>query len=369
MVLTDKWRDMLGINTCLGYHRTDSLKPDFTYKGTVIPHVLDHPPVPEGEDPTRHKFYQFLTSYDYANRLSDASRYKTIPAGILARSLFVYDYEYKFTANHKKKMRKYAEEHGINVDYFVMCLVKPTDLTWIEDKRLVSYDVIREIRLNTNMPNPHANRVPGTFNAMIDGKYHENVSPDDFPSSNLFYFVINGRHFPKDMEYTFERMMQTEYPGCTIVEMPVNREAKFLRGFPHAKTVTEALREKYEQVAKEVGNDIILAQAAQSRYGTSIYKKMDPLKFKDPEIIRYLELMCMDTEPAKKLTKFNRVVRYLGVEKTMPEIENPFKDYPLFDGNYQFASYPDHCYAYMNATYRFVKKARTARRRKNKRKN
>jgi hypothetical protein len=310
---------------------------------------------------------RFQIAYINSSKLSHVSRERSIASGVLADGLLVYGYDLKFTAGHKKKLKMFAEQEGIEVVHFVLCRKKPKHLRWVDKERIVHWDNIKAIKLPTHWTRPqNAGRLPGSFDLLVGMKKQENVPADNIDTSKgLFYRVINGNMFPKDYESNADSLVNSLHPGCTIVLLAVNRVDKFKRTFPQAVSAVAALKADYDRLTAGITRNDRLAKAiSDDYYGSRALKLIDADKVKDPEIKKAIALLKLGTAKTDALKKFGYLLNYIGVKRNEITVEwtSPLEDYPLWD-QVAMRKTPDHMYAYLNAAFPIVKKTRIEERR------
>lgn len=348
MRAANTWREALG----------RSFRMKYTFRNSEIPATF---PAPENQKNPDGGFFdnRFQVSHNRSTKLSQIHRERSVAAGTIADGLIVYGYDLKFTAGHKKKLQKYAEQEGLTVEYFVLCRKKPKHLRWVDKERIVHWDVIKAIKLPTHWTKPaNAGRLAGSYEVRINGRLTKNVQANDIDDSHgLFYRSINGYTFPKDEEHRADILIESKHKGCSIVLLPVNRVAKFTRDFPQAQAIKDVLKAEYEQIVKSITKDDKLARAiADDYYGRNSLRLIDPEKVKDPEIKKAVDLLKLGTSKTDALKKYEGLLHFKKHDISV-DWDSPLEDYPLY-GDGHMRNSPDHTYAYLNATYPIVKKAR-----------
>jgi hypothetical protein len=81
----------------------------------------------------------------------------------------------KWTAPRARKLRKYAEENGIDSSKFVLCEDLP-DTPWIDKSTFIHWEKVNEIKLD-RVVSQRTGRIPGSYPVVEDGTHIRRRSP------------------------------------------------------------------------------------------------------------------------------------------------------------------------------------------------
>lgn len=345
------------------------------YRGTEIPWLVKAPDKPTyelddktPEDERDDRDRRLVVSSNSYDRLSVHSKEREVTASVLADGFVVTDYSLKFTANHKKKLKKYCNEKGISVKHFVLCAELPSGVNeWLDPERIVNWEIIKAVPLDANR-GVRPDRVKLSYEAVQNSVSLVDVTADHLDELPYFFYAQNKSRMA---EYKALNLLNSYYPNVVVVLLPTNRIDKFARDFPESRPVEKVLREEYNKIKALVTDIDLLAKVVKQRNYAETITKLETATIKDPKINKVIELWNHTLSPqVDALYQFDNLLYYLGVaRRDEVKFEDPFDDYPLFD-NFQFSrqngQHTDHVIAYLNGAYPLVKKARSARRKKGK---
>jgi hypothetical protein len=334
------------------------------WQGKEIPNAYKHPrPADEkdGDKPDTREL-QFIVSPMNSTKLSSFDRYYEVVAGWMSDALVVTDFfPNNFTPTHKKKMKKHAQESGLDLTRVICCKSLPEGMEWIDAANVVSYDIIKEIKL------PHTVR----REARVAGSYRceqHGGTILDVQAQHLKDFIqeFDGPVFWGNRNsYLFDKgslIIRKTHPDAVFVELPENRIAKFKRDFPEVQYIGDVVAAQYDAEREGISDEVLYAQKVCREHRT--LQNLEPEKLKDPQLRKLVRLVCTDTSSAEALNKYDNVLHLIGrtntIKKKIP-LNDGLEDYPLFNWR-EFRNHTDHMYAYLNSAYPLVKKARIERR-------
>lgn len=360
------WRRVFGQNS------RKSL--DLVYKGSPVPVEftfgkvkVSHPLRPK--EKIEQEVQATFTNHD-SDKLSHKSKHKSAMAGTLLNGALVTGFNLNdFSATHKKKLKMWAEDKGVSVKTFILIdtPLPKGQQSWLPKERVVAWETVNAYKLPRNLPSRLANRVSGTFEVAVfsNGKYDngwkrvENVDADAIAEHDYVFYT--DKHALGGDAWRGVGTLLSKRKGGVVVFLPQNRINKFKRGFPAAKSTTEALAEIYRRTAAKVTEqDQKVYALKKSGNLRNKLQAIDPSRIKDPEI--HALRAVLDTpmgKAAENLLKMQGLRHYLNVKDpfdTSIANNDPFDKYPMYEYNAgyrgrDFRSMPDEMYLYMNAKY------------------
>lgn len=333
-----RWRDAL-----------PHLKMDMTYKQQEIPLEFV---APDGK--------KIVVSNRHSDVLSRHSKHTTLAAGTFINGLLVYGYNMtNFTASHKKKLKKFAEDAGINAEHFILSEDR-IESVWLDPASMVEWETIRAIKLDNHGRAGGAGRIKGSYDMWEQGQFRNEVPAEEIDGElPLFFFTTHdfkvvGRNATRNGDAV--RLITKFFPDCTVVLMGSNRTAKFCRDFPSAKSIQDVLCETYDRIADEIDPKFIKAYKLDgaSSYGQPL-GNLDASLIDDPELAEAVRLADMTGVDAaiEPLREFNVIRQYVGISDRLErDYENdPLDGYPLLSNCNFRNEVPSHLYLYVNAAY------------------
>lgn len=316
----------------------------YTFKGEVIPTVWTPPQGRAIEVPARSHV---------------ESRHVYLHHGVQAEAwhkiVWVggFPSDSKWTAPRARKLRKYAEENGIETPKYVLCETLP-DSPWIDKSTFIQWEKVNEIKLDRAV-SLRTGRIPGSYPVIEDGRSISSKIAADIDQSKLVLYAEGGRWAG---DYYKDLLNEKVKGGYTLVRLSSNRVAKFKRDFPQAQHVEAYVKGLFEKWQKSLTQKqraaLALFDAGRSRYnyhhernGGELWRQLralDARKIEDPAIVRACQLTKVDlTSVNQSRSLFTDAGFYAEIKE---QAENPLSKYPLFN-----SSELDHSYIYINAVY------------------
>lgn len=258
----------------------------------------------------------------------------------------------KFTANHKKKLQKWAAGAGFGrtadrtstIDTFLLAEPGPEVLPWIDPKRIVGWDAISAIKIpinSTRDPNGKP-RIPGSYDMYVAGDSKTGVPADDIDTTKAVFWCA------KHDAFRYGAWLNKHFPGCYVVSLGDNRIDKFRRFFPKARRASEGAKEVYDKWEKNLTGDQKLKLAITDAHEQA-FERIDPKRVNDPAIAAAAKAARTDI---KGILEDRRIFEsVLRVGRLRREFDSPLDTYPLASSN-QIVYHPEHFYFYVNALYR-----------------
>ncbi len=323
---------------------------NYTYKGELVPHIYEVPGAAKDLD------LRATTSSRSSSKLSAKELRERLDISWWVGNLFVYNYDRQgFSPTTKKKLNVYADNHKLVVSEYILLREKPKrSLTkWLPKGMLVDFAKIAEIKLprTYNGGRSSVGRIAGSYDMWVKGEYKEGVEASSIDATKpLFYYV--GKYG----EAKGYASLVNEYDAdCTIVTMPCNRQAKFLRNFPQALHLPGEAKRIYEKWVKSLTINQkawINIHCINGWPTKDDLRAIKPDKVDDPALKRAARLASKDMPViSKQWMTFNR--RRMAYNTKAFKFDNPLKKYPLFNRQV-LRQNADHTYLYLNAVYTYL---------------
>lgn len=337
---------------------------NYTYNGTAIPRYFRAPKVQSppdangnvqldgnGDPLTYHP--DFIVSDARSYVMSRHSTPDKFPIESVPGAVFVTNYDRKtYTANVRKKLDRWVGENLSDSATHYICLDHvPSDLTWFDTDRMVDWSVVNAIKL----PAPTRNatgRIPGSYDMFLpttDGnpQLRYGIEANDIDASYPVYYFSGDKW---EARRAWAPALVAGGYECTLVVMPSTRVAKFLRNFPNAKNVRDAIQERYDAWVAKINAADREAIAMEDEGVRDELAMLNADKVADPELSKAIKRAKRDIDD---LLSERRAFRGLAEDTLDTKWTNPLERYPLFD-SYNFrvdSKVKQHTYLYMNAAY------------------
>lgn len=303
----------------------------YTYKGKDIPAFFQQ--------------QNMVLVRENASKLSEHQNTDKVASTVFNQTLWVTDYDrMTFTAGQKKKLVHWADENGVNVNYFALMPNKKVPTDWIKPDMVIDWATISAVKLPRKIGSV-AGRLPGSYDIYEDGEIRAEVTSDEFDTTNLMYYTGKAYDCEKMVEFLAQSI-----DTFTVVTFYSNREAKFLRMFPDTPTIQSVLNGHYKGWLKTLKLGDKLAMHIQSDYSLRhAFAALDPAKVDDPAVKKACKLVKRDVSSVKNT--YAKYQSLLGVHMTTV-FKSPLSNYPLFDA-YELRNKrnAEDVYLYMNAKY------------------
>lgn len=332
-----RWRELMGRHAPIS---------SFTFQGRTFPKTID------GQFTLVNRKSRSLSQSGHAAR-GFAVEYA-------ADALFVTGFApSKFTAQHKRKLLKYAEDNSIDCAYFA--LTAATTVAgdgWIDDSQIVTWESVRTVKLDPiSYRNYGSGRPTGSYDAFVGSVSgcHKHIQAAEIDTNERIFYARSMNKW--DVSEAASVIAKWD-AKATVVCLPENRYAKFTRNFPDAKNYREGLQQAYDAWASSLTDEVKEALAIHDRGNTNWYKRLDAAKIDDPDLKRAITTFdAVDVAAAQTARRqFDKV---LPVINTAGSSAKPFVcptlKYPLLNELRYMSVRPgavrDHLYIYLNAAY------------------
>lgn len=291
-------------------------------------------------------------------RKSQTSRYRDWPVNNWPTTVWVTDYKpEKFTAQHKSKLDLWAQQNNVGwntsngyqsrdstLEYFVLAREPIPASPFIDPARIVSWDVIRKIKLpqSTVATVNGVPRIPGSYDIVTEKGYEQGVPGDKLRQDKPLFYIHGNRW--EGSAYT--AALQTTYPAFTIVCLPGNRLAKWKRDVPKSKPVMDGIKASYDAWKARTTKDQRLALTIRDNHWTNSLAAL-PAGVKDPALREGRRLAQIKVDHIRDARNVFRSV--LNVAQVAEKYDNPLEKYPLYRDS--FAKDP-HTLIYLDAAYK-----------------
>jgi hypothetical protein len=333
----------------------------YTFKGKTLPTSFFIERQGVKTDGTPHTYRMDLTVSDNRgyNRLGYSHKVSSVEIGDWPETVWVLGFTpEKFTAQHKKKLRKWCEQTGLVpaekvhrpgdvVRQFVCAPIQaiPAEAAaFIDPARVADWEVVRKIALEPKVKINGVARIPGSYDLYTENGWERGVEGSKI-RQDCPIFYHHGNRWSASTEAD---QVALHYPKFTLVCLPANRIEKFKRDVPSTKTGQQAIIDKFESWLKGLTADQKLAMHISDRGIKTDLSSLEAGRIKDPALREGIRLAKIDV--SKELKKRDSFRRYANTARLGVSFKNPLEVYPLFDRDV-LRRQPDHVYNYLNCAY------------------
>lgn len=315
---------------------------DYTYKGIPVPQQYEI----SGNPLRPYDYSMRVTPYaDGYWRKSNTTGTNVIPVTQWPTTIWVPNFvPEKFTAQHKNKLRTWAEAAGVKAERFVLLTGDAPVSPFIDPAMVAPWADVRKIKLTTSTGAAHNyGRLTGSFDIYTEAGWRSEVPGDDLRQGEPLFWST-GNRWENERYYTVLNQLYTKF---TLVCLPRNRVAKFTRETTTALKVQDGLNKAFADWLKKQSQDDLKALAMHDgAVGVTAYRKLDAARVKDPEIRAAIALAKRDISKIKSSRDAFRGVVNCG----LPQVKgsHPLARYPLF--NERFVGH-EHTYVYLNTVF------------------
>lgn len=351
-----KWRGVI-------HHKQFPAQGSLTYKGREVPTALKIggaiPKHADGTDNEAAAPHYIIVNYN-SHRQNAHQRVRAIAIDAIEDAVWVKGYSpLSFTASHKKKLVKWADERLVNQSKsrprtFILTPTNPPAF-WVDSKDVIDWETdIKPIKLDTTTARAgrYGSKPTGSYEAWVDGVTTHVQAADIDTTKPLFYYQGN-RYAPQ----TYNEILSKAHPkGYTLVYMPGNRIAKFQRDFPSAVGARRGCEEAFEAWRKGLTEDQLKALWLSDTGLLSSLSTLGqyPGRIEDPDIREGIRIARIDVQDLKNQRD---AFRYVADTRSVKGIavKDPLKRYTLLNDGYSTrisAKKLDHVAIYLNCAYR-----------------
>lgn len=244
------------------------------------------------------------------------------------------------TATHRAKIRKFLADTNRENKH---CLLSKSQIgsPWTDDFDIVSWAEVSSTKLERS----EARAV--VYDVLTStGRLKEQ---DTFDTSRPIYYIS-----PKDKPTNWS-VVSASFPDATVVVLSSNRWDKFLKTFPKAIRLSDAI----DELAKKVVNDL----TEQDKIGyvidwttRDICKYLNENVVEDPELKKVIAAVrAKNGSVTATMKSYNLAASLMDAfNKRMPKINSsaiyPLERYPLLSTHTVIRS-TEHCHIYVNTIY------------------
>lgn len=301
-----------------------------------------------------------VTKHD-DDKLSRHDRNEKIFVGTLVDSVLVHGYNVtgRFAPVHKRKLEKWAKDHGFEPEHYVLTENKIAH-GWINSTMRVDWETVKAIKVNQVKDKDGTPRIKGSYPMWTGRDEYSNGTPaaDIDTSRPIFWcdptFMSCTGGYGRNSK-TYRSMIYDRYPDAYVVELTSNRITKFERDFPQARRARVIFDEIYAELEAKVTPRDRKRFAVEACGNVHLLKTLDKDRVEDPEVkkaIRWANTKV--NEPLKEY--MDKVLRQIGRSHShnlTVKWKNPLDAYPLAS-----AHHLEHTYTYMNAVYAATKESK-----------
>ena len=324
----------------------------YTYKGHTLPAFYE-PTVPSvtvtkwGAE-SKGVMVNVYSPHGYG-RKSAVDLLSELAVALWPTTVWVANFEPKnFAPQHKDKLLKWCRERQIippKIQRFALLRENAPDSIFIDPAMKVEWETIKAIKLDPPASRfvDGAPRIPGSFDVFTEDGYAHGVPGDSLRQNKPLMWVQGNRAANRH----WHDGLATIFPAYTLVLLPENRVAKFVRTVPKAKPVREAVEAAYKKWSAGISAEDRIALAMREDCAKDSYSVLDPAKVKDPALRKAIRISKRGVE---KLNKQRHSYSFMVSVGRLDSYDNPLANYPLYD-IHKAKTHPDHVYLYLNAAF------------------
>ena len=212
---------------------------------------------------------------------------------------------------------------------------KPQHPEWVPTSQIIKWEDVRAWKIpGGTAPSSYGSGkvIKGSYWLATDGYSPKEIDAASLPKQSLYY-----KQCGKYEGGSWLKAIKKYDANATLVALQANRVEKFLRDFPHAKEVKEAVREEIRKKVSGLEADHAIAMSMDKDAADQfarLYKVVD--KIDDPDLQRTVRLSELSrserdvfSEIESEVTRWNA-----GIDKDPekePAIEQSRKRYPLLE--------------------------------------
>lgn len=336
---------------------------DVTWRGQKVPMHFEHPTTQVAGE---QKKGICITPHG-SSPISKNGRESRIFVGTLVDAVLVHGYTFKLSAAHKKKLEAWAEQNNLSPRHYVLTEKKIAH-GWIDSTMRVDWDAVRKIKIDGAGTRSAEGRLRGSYDVFIGGKWRTEVPADQIDATKLVVRVSkdefvekneHGRNRWENRKHNQNmrprRQAATErYPDAIFVELPGNREAKFIRDFPQSKSLDELFLEMFEEWKATVTKADLVRLKIEESSGRHLLMRMDPNRVQEHAVATAIRQSKrkVNKELSDQIGRMRKLVGSWRVDSDKAlsvKWTNPLNRYPLATD--ASPRHLEHIYLYINAAY------------------
>ena len=321
---------------------------DYTYQGQPLPAGYTVPGFDKSKpdyDPTQPFL---LTSSANGYRKGYANKRHTWPVQEWPHTVWVEDFTASsYTAQHKNRTIKWCADQGItDAREFVYLNGKAPASKFIPRDRVVSWDVLKKLKMQTTTTRYGSVRLAGSYDFVTEAGDHIGKPGSDIRQDKPLYYFHGNRWEVR----AYTKGLSAIHPEFTVVCLAANRIDKFKRENPKVKKVQDAFVDAFAKWKGKLSQDERDAIYVRMWGPHHTLSRLDPAKVEDPALKRSVALVTR--KGVDKLKDEYDALRFHVREDGLDhKWTNPLTNYPLFN-DAALRTMPDHVYSYLNHTYK-----------------
>ena len=235
-----------------------------------------------------------------------------------------------------------------NPNHFVLTAPKIRN-KWLDSGRFLDWNEIAKIKLPRAVSNGKTvatGRLAGSYDIVTKAGTEYEVSANDLDTKHTIMYtdkLITAQSYGNQLR-------KIGYGDFTIVALPSNRMAKFVRNFGQPKRPHDVVKEAFDQWIKGLTKETKDAIQAYNSIGHIMrgLTGIDPEDILDPKVREAMKLLKIDT------SKERGILSEYGKNSLNHVYNNPMGNYPLYTSDSWRVHQPrmsKHNLIYINAVY------------------
>jgi hypothetical protein len=316
------------------YHETTEIfdfKVEAQYKGKVIPMASDAPRIGGTKDkPLVQEFVVVKPTPRKGYRDKGWTRMRQYPSSLWPRTIWIRGYNgTDFSPYKRKKLDQWLVEKGLDQPENFVFTAKVPNHHWIDKDTIHNWSEIEAQKIVVERTMNQNGRVAGSYEGYVDGNLKYEIKASEIDTTKPILY-INKTYYTWNSE-AFHMANKENPKGWTLVELPNNRLAKFLRDFPMAQSMTDYIKGLAQKWADNLTDDDKLYLVIKNTAGyelESLLKGLDMSEIEDPDLVSTHDILKQRDN--KLLTMYKTFSGYVNGSVTKDvEWEDPTTKYPL----------------------------------------
>lgn len=267
------------------------------------------------------------------------------------------------TSSQRRTARAWQDHFNRVTSYIYFTEFDDINSEWVSSDKVVAWEKIKQEapkQVRPKATNVAPGRKAGTFD-LITKDGHKDES--DVPIvKDLYYVQVQVYNGMVDRGASLTHLLKQMNLDHEVVKVPANREAKFLREYPHAKPIMPYLESKVNFNGPSLLSDDAKMYLSSENEDKWLAQILDASKVDDPEMAKVIKVL--NSNEHDLLAEYNKhYTLAVAIGKRSTFIEHYWTNYMAKRNHYILDEYPlaaaarrdktllPHTYFYINSAY------------------